>query len=155
MKLHSHRAGAATLAAALAVLACAFAAAPARASGTITIVQSDGETNTYPDAAIKIIHSALYVTSADGKGTLVVNKAACSYQADLMVCFLTNATLVQSGKTSALDFQRGTVYINLTDDSQPMAMTTTKVGPHSILLSFTTKRGTYVSASGRIDKVVK
>ncbi|HVN68699.1 MAG TPA: hypothetical protein VMU38_03470 [Candidatus Binatia bacterium] len=155
MKIHSQRAGAAAIAAVLTLLASAFAAVPARATGTITIVQSDGESNSYPEAVIKIIHSALYVTSADGKGTLVINKAACSYQGDLMVCFLTNATLVQAGKTSPLDFARGTVYLNLTDDPQPMAMTTKKVDPHSMLLSFTTKRGTYVSASGRIDKVVK
>jgi hypothetical protein len=72
-----------------------------------------------------------------------------------MACFATNATLVQAGETSPLDFKRGTIYVNDTDDYQPLVMSTTKVPPHSILASFTTKRGTYVSLNGRIDKVVK
>ena len=155
MGVFSFRAGAAALTAALAISMCAFGTTAARAAGTVMIRQSSGETNTYEDVAIKIIHSALYVTTPDGKGTLVINRAACSYQEKLMVCLPTSATLVQAGKTSPLDFQSGTLYLNNTDDYQPMVMSTTKVPPHSIVLSFSTKRGTYVSLSGRIDKVVK
>ena len=138
-----------------ALLGCfALATIAAGATGTVTIVQPNGNSNVYNNVEIKIIHSALYITSADGKGTMVVNKAACSYQDKLMVCFATNATLVQSGKTSPLDFKRGTIYLNDTDDFQPLVLSTEKVPPHSVLISFTTKRGTSVSLSGRIDKVV-
>jgi hypothetical protein len=129
--------------------------AMAGATGTMTIIQADGDTNVYNDVEIKIIHSALYVTSQDGKGTMVINRAACSHQGELMVCFATSATLVQAGETSPLDFKRGTVYLNNTDDYQTLVMSTTKVPPHSILFSFTTKRGTLVNLNGRIDKVVK
>jgi hypothetical protein len=146
---------AAAFAAAAALTACLLATAAARAEGTLTIQQSDGDSNVYHHVAIKVIHSALYVTSADGKGTLVINRAACAYQGKLMVCLPTSAALVQSGKTSALDFQKGTVYLNSTDDAQQMSASTTKVAPHSIVLSFTTQRGTYVSLTGQIDKVVK
>jgi hypothetical protein len=140
----------------LALFACfAFMPITAAAKGTMTIVQADGSTNTYNDVEIKVIHGALYMTSEDGKGTMVINRAACSHQGQLMVCFATHATLVQAGETSALDFQRGTVYANDTDDYQPMVMSTTKVPPHSIMLSFTTKRGTLVTLNGSIDKVVK
>lgn len=121
----------------------------------MTIVQADGDKDTYSDVEIKVIHGALYMTSEDGKGTMVITRAACSHQAQLMVCYATNATLVQSGETSPLDFKRGTVYVNDTDDYQPLVMSTTKVAPHSIMLSFTTKRGTYVTVNGSIDKVVK
>ena len=133
----------------------ALVPATAQATGTITIVQADGHTNVYDDVAIKVIHNALYMTSADGKGTLVINRAACSYQGNVMVCFVTSATLVQSGATSPLDFKNGTLYVNLTDDAQSLVMSTMKVAPHSVLLSFTTKKGTYVSLTGRLDKVVK
>lgn len=140
----------------LALLAC-FACIPiaTAAKGTMTIVQADGGTNTYGNVEIKVIHGALYMTSDDGKGTMVINRAACSHQGQLMVCFATSAALVQSGETSALDFQRGTVYVNDTDDYQPLVLSTTKVAPHSIMLSFTTKRGTLVTLNGSIDKVVK
>lgn len=127
----------------------------ARAGGTVLIQQADGHRDTYDDVVIKVIHSALYITSADGHGTIVINRAACSYQGQLMVCLPTSATLVQQGKTSALDFKSGTLYVNDTDDAQQLTMSTAKVPPHGILLSFSTQRGTYVNLSGRIDKVVK
>jgi hypothetical protein len=153
MKPSSYKAGMVSLAAL--TLAFAFGSTGARATGTMTIRQNDGDTNTYADVEIKIIHSALYLTSEDGKGTLVINRAACSYQGKVMVCLPTSATLVQSGETSPLDFESGTVYLNNTDDYQPMPLTTTKVPPKSIFLSISTKRGTYISVRGRIDKVVK
>lgn len=128
---------------------------PAGATGTVAIHQIDGHTDVYHDVKIKVIHNVLYMTSADGKGTLVLNRAACSFQGELMVCFATNATLVQTGKTRPLDFKTGTLYVNLTGTPQPLALSTAKVPAHGILLSFTTERGTYVSLSGRIDKVVK
>src|SRR5581483_12229701 len=101
----------------LALLACfVVTPIPAAAKGTATIVHSDGRTDTYNDVAIKVIHGALYMTSADAKGTIVVHRAACSYQDKLMVCLLTSATLIQNGQTSPLDFRSGTVYVNSTGD---------------------------------------
>jgi hypothetical protein len=129
--------------------------AAAGATGTVLIRQSNGQTNVYDDVVIKVIHNALFMTSADGKGTLVINRAACSYQGDLMVCFATGATLIQAGQTSSLDFKTGTLYVNSTDVPQQLALSTQKVQAHGVLLSFTTKLGTYVNLSGRIDKVVK
>ncbi|MGA8576896.1 MAG: hypothetical protein WB609_14580 [Candidatus Cybelea sp.] len=134
---------------------CLFGAPAARATGTILIQQADGQTNVYHDVVIKVIHSALYMTSSDGRGTLVINRAACAYQRQLLVCLPTSATLVQSGQTSPLDFKQGTLYVNSTDDPQQLSASTQKVDAHGIVLSFTTKRGTYVNLNGRIDKVVK
>ncbi|HEX4013861.1 MAG TPA: hypothetical protein VHX17_08240 [Candidatus Cybelea sp.] len=154
MQSHSGRYKAA--AAALSVAAwLALAAAPAAAAGTAVIVQNDGHSDRYVGVKIKIIHNALYVTSEDGKGTIVITRAACSYQGDLLVCLTHSGALVQSGTTKSLDLRHGTLYVNNTDSPAPLVMSTAKVPPHSIMLSFTTDRGTYVSLSGRIDKVVK
>jgi len=147
---------AAALSVLLAVTASvALTTATARATGTITIVQADGRTNVYDDVEIKVIHNALYMTSADGKGTLLINRAACNRQEKILVCYVTSATLVQAGETSPLDFKRGTLYVNSTDDPQTLVLSTTKIAPHSVILSITTKKGTSVNLSGRIDKVVK
>ncbi|MBV9718728.1 MAG: hypothetical protein JOZ77_05385 [Candidatus Eremiobacteraeota bacterium] len=135
--------------------ACAFGASPAVAGGTVTIQQADGQRDVYNDVAIKIIHDALFLTSADGKGTLVIHRAACSYQGDLLVCFVTSAALVQAGETKPLDFRSGTLYVNSTSVPQPLKLSTEKVAPHSVMLALTTERGTYVGLSGRIDKMVK
>jgi hypothetical protein len=132
-----------------------LATAAAQATGTILIQQSSGEANTYDNVAIKIMHGSLYLTTADGRGTLVIARAACSHQDQILVCFATNATLVQSGMTSPLDFDRGTIYINDTDSQQPLVLSTSKVPAHGILVALTTKRGTYIGLTGRIDKVVQ
>ncbi len=108
MKLRFFR-SAAAVALALATQA-ALTSAPAPAMGTVTIQQPTAR-NTYHNVEIKIIHNALFVTSADGRGTLVINRAACAYQGAVLVCFVTSATLVQAGKTTPLDFRNGTVYV--------------------------------------------
>jgi hypothetical protein len=155
MRLNFQRLCAPAFAALAFVAAFAFGAGAAHAAGTIVIRQITGNVDTYNDVSIKIIHNALFLTSADGKGTLVINRAACSYQGNLLVCFPTSATLVQAGKTSALDLKTGTLYLNLTDSAEQLVLSTKKVPAHSILFSFTTKRGTYINLNGRIDKVVK
>ena len=132
-----------------------FAATPAWASGTIVIRHQNGKVNTYDKVAIKIIHSALYLTTQDGKGTIVIHRAACSYQGKLLVCLPTSATLVQSGSAGPIDLRTGTVYLNDTDDPQPLVLSTTKVPPHSVMLALTTNRGTSIGLNGRIDSVVK
>ncbi len=137
----------------VAVFACG--ASPARAGGTAMIAQIDGSLDKYDNVSAAIIHKNLFVTTHDGRGTLVIQRAACAYQGQLMVCFPTAVTLVQAGGSKPLDLRDGTIYLNLTDSAQPLALSTTKVAAQSVLLSFTTKRGTYVSVSARLDKVVK
>jgi hypothetical protein len=139
------------------VLAAAFsfAAAPANATGTFLIQHGNGKVNVYKNVRINVIHGALYVTSADGKGTVVLNRAACSYQGKILVCLPTSVTLVQGGYAKAIDLKIGTVYLNDTDDPQPLALSSRKIPPDSLMVSFTTKSGSYVSLSGRIDGVVK
>ena len=133
----------------------AFGLGAARAAGTATIVQANGHTDVYDDVKIKVLHGTLYMTSAGRESTMIISQAACSHQGKLMVCLATNATLIQNGKTSPLDFESGTIYANDTDDFQPLVLSTQKVPPHGIVLSMTTKRGTYVSLIGRVDEVVK
>lgn len=148
----ARKAAAATLVAAFCLL---FVSAPAAAAGTLLVRQANGSVTTYDNTKIQVLHGALYVTSADGKGTLVFHKAACSFQGKLMVCFPTSMTMIQSGKTTPLDLKAGTLYFNDTDEPQPLVLSSTKVPAHSMMLSLTTDRGTYVSLNGRIDSVVK
>jgi hypothetical protein len=133
----------------------AFGVRAARAAGTATIVQANGHTDVYDDVRIKLLHGTLYMTSAKGQSTMIIRDAACSDQGKLMVCLATHATLIENGTTSLLDFESGTIYANYTDDFQPLVLSTQKVPPHGIILSMTTKRGTYVSLIGRVDVVVK
>jgi len=72
-----------------------------------------------------------------------------------MTCLPTGGTLVQNGAVNPIGFKTGTIFLNLTDATQPLALSSTQVPPHSILLSLQTKRGTYINLNGSIDKVTK
>ena len=127
----------------------------ARAEGTARILQTDGTVNVYPDTKIQIIHNTLAITTAEGKGTLMIYRAACAYQGDVLVCLPTGATLVQSGSVTPIHITQGTVYANLTDETQQLSLSTTHIPAHSIMMALTTQKGTYVTLSGTIDKVKK
>jgi len=140
------------------ICACAVfltAASAAHAKGTVTVQQSDGSTQTYNNVSIVIAHKTLKVTTADGVGTLVIDKAACSYVGNLQMCLPYSMTLDQGGGSHPLDFQRGTVYVNLTDSKQPLSQSSMQLPANGILLSLTTKIGTIVNLTGTIDKVQK
>jgi len=138
------------------IVACfAWTAAPAAATGTLTIQRHNSTATTYKEVEIKVLYGGLFVTSQDGKGTLVIPKAACSFQGQIFVCYATGATLVQEGEATALDIKRGTIYFNSTDEPQQLSASTTEIPPHSIMLSVTTGRGTYIGLTGRMAQVVK
>lgn len=127
----------------------------ARADGTARIQQTNGTVNVYDNVKIQIIHNTLAMTTADGKGTLMIYRAACAYQGDVLVCLPTGATLVQGGSVNPIHITRGTVYANLTDATQQLSLSTTHIPAHSIMMALTTRKGTYVTLSGTIDKVKK
>jgi hypothetical protein len=130
-------------------------AVPAFAEGTVTIQHNDGTIDTYHNVAIKIIHNALFVTSVDGRGTIVINRAACAYEGDTLVCLPTAVTLVQSGTSQVVDLASGTIYANMTGQKQQLKYSSMQLPAHSILLSITTKKGTYLNLTGVIDMVKK
>jgi hypothetical protein len=140
----------------LAAFICvALPPAPAGATGTITIHHSDGTLNSYNDVDVRVLSGSLFLTSEDGDGTIVVNRAACSYQGKIIVCLPTSAALVQDGASHALNLKSGTIYLNYDDAAQPLSRSSAKLPPHSILLALSTRNGTVISVRGRIDQVIK
>ena len=127
----------------------------ADATGTITIHHSSGTANTYRDVEIKIFSGSLFLTTDDGDGTIVVTRAACSYQGQIIVCLPTTAALVQDGESNALSLKRGTIYLNYTDTAQPLSRSSAKIPPNSIILALTTNNGTLINVGGRIDQLIK
>ncbi len=84
----------------------------ASATGTINIQHRDGTANTYRGVEIKVFAGSLFLTSGDGRGTIVVTRAACSYREKIIVCLPTTAALVQAGESNALNLKTGTIYLN-------------------------------------------
>ncbi len=134
---------------------CALIPSVSSATGTINIQHKDGTVNTYGDVEIKVFSGALFLTSDDGDGTIVVTRAACSYRDQIIVCLPTTAALVQEGKSSALDLKSGTIYLNYTNTEQTMSNSSAKLPANSILLALSTRNGTFINVRGRIDQLIK
>jgi len=141
-------------------LACSLApvagAGVADAKGTARVQQHDGSVQVYPDVTIRLIRrKSLTLTTADGQGTLTIDKGACSYVGDIQRCLPYHVTLTQGGATHTLDFDRGTVYANLTDQKQQLPLSSTQLPPRGLLMALITERGTYITLTGKIDEVTK
>jgi len=104
---------------------------------------------------IRIVDKTLRITSADGKGTLVIQKAACSYVGEIQTCLPYQLALEQGGTSKPVNIKRGTVYVNLTSGTLQLPNSTTQIGPRGIVMSMTTKIGTVINLTGTIDEVVK
>ena len=128
---------------------------PAVATGTINIHRSNGSSESYGDVEIKVLSGSLFLTSDDGDGTIVVTRAACSFQGKLMICFPSTAALVQDGESNALAIKTGTIYFNDTNDAQPLMLSSAKVPGDSVMLALTLRDGTFIEARGQIDEVVR
>lgn len=142
-----------TAAGAVAATLLFTAAAPAAATGTARIQQRDGSTKTYTNVRISVQNESMQITSSDGKGTLVLGKAACTKIAELVRCIPYDATLEQRGRAMHIPLQSGTVWINPSKTRQQLSHSSTQLPPRGVLLSLRTKKGTYVSLTGVIDKV--
>jgi hypothetical protein len=145
---------------AVALLAIASAgvlatAGSASATGTMMIQHVGSDAAKYRPVGIQVIHNTLNITSADGKGTLIITRAACTYQGDISVCLPTGVTLVQDGGVHALDLRSGTVYANMTTQTLQLPHSSTQLPPGGVLMTLHTVKGTFINLDGKIDKVTK
>jgi len=143
------------VAALLAGACCAFVPASASATGTLNIHRATGASSSYNDVEIKVFSGSLFLTSDDGNGTIVITRAACSYQGKILVCFPLTATLVQDGESSALNLKSGTIYFNDTNDTQQLSRSTRKLPANSIMAALSLRDGTLINAQGRMDEVIR
>jgi hypothetical protein len=128
--------------------------AGASASGTLMIQRGSAGADRYDPVKIQVIHNTFNVTSADGRGTMIITRAAC-YQKDVMVCLPTGITLIQDGTVHALDLRKGTLYVNMSGSTQTLSHSTTQLPPQGVLMTLVTNKGTYINLTGKIDKVTK
>lgn len=142
----------ALMAASLAASACGWASA----TGTVLIQQKDGSIRTYENVLVRIRNAELAVTTATGDGTLVIGKDACAAVGKLLKCLPYDATLYQNGGKFRIALKPGgTVWLNPTASKQPLPHSGAGLGPRGVLMSITSKKGTYVSLTGTIDEIRK
>jgi hypothetical protein len=132
-----------------AMLLCFASAADAK--GTVRVQQSDGSTQVYSNVSLRLVQKTFRMTTEDGKGTLIVTKAACSFVGDLMRCLPDQLVLDQGGSEQPLDFQNGTFYYNNTSTKQQLPLSSTQVPPNGVLGLLVTKKGTIIAINGVVD----
>lgn len=127
----------------------------AQSKGTVRVQQTNGTVQIYNNVAIDIVGRTLRLTTADGKGTLVIDRAACSYSGEIQVCLPYQATLRQRGTSNPINIAKGTAYVNLTGVKQQLSLSSTQLPSRGILMAIRTKAGTYLTLTGEIDQVPK
>jgi hypothetical protein len=125
--------------------------APAAATGTLRIQQADNSVQTYTDVKMRIVNNTLTLTSADGVSTVVISEADCDKSTPLIRCNGGSISLREDG-THAIPFRSATFYFNLTDQDQTLPLSTVKVAPHSVIFAAHTKKGTFLTGSGKLDQ---
>lgn len=139
----------------LALITACSMALPAQAAGTVRVQQSDGSVQVYRDVSINIIGKTLRATTADRKGSLLIDRAACSNSGKLQTCLVYHVMLDQGGSTRPIDLAIGTAYLNVTNGTQQLPLSSTKIAPNNVVIAMRTYAGTYLSMSGSIDSRTK
>jgi hypothetical protein len=133
-----------------------ISAARADASGRAKIQQPDGSVKVYNNVHVRIQdHQRLLLTSSDGKGTLIINKAACTAVGGLLECLAYSGELDQNNETLPLTLRSGTVWLNLSAKAHARPNSTAQFPPGGVVVAVTTNHGTQVALSGTIDEVTK
>lgn len=117
-------------------------AAPAFASGTVRIRQSDGSLKTYPGVTLKLDGGwSLALTSADKVSTLVLSDGSCTPAGDGVRCTGGKLSFHQDGRTRAVPFKTAWFSFNLMNNA------------NSVSMAVTTAKGTHLTGSGKLDGV--
>jgi hypothetical protein len=134
-----------------AMVATVLGTGNASAFGVVNVQRSDGTTSTYPGAVISFVGKTLHVISADEKGTMVIERDACSYRGPIVMCLPTRFLLRQNGSERPIELESGTVYLNLTNRTQTLPFSSQRLPGRGILISVHTRHGTSINVNGTID----
>jgi hypothetical protein len=140
---------------ALAFVLSAAVAFPATgaAEALVRVQQSDGTTQVYRNVRATLSGSTLWLRSPDRKDRLQIVSAACSFPHDLKRCLPFQVFLHKPDRTHELTITHGVFYVNLTSEAHHLLHSSEVVAPHGVIVFLHTTRGTYVSATGRLDDV--
>ena len=140
-------------------LFCALLAAQAMpgalASGTARIQQPDGDVKVYHQVKIAVAHAELSLTSQDGVGTIVIQRAGCVVVDELLRCHPFSAQLRQHGKTLPIAIAEGTAWFNPSNETRTLPNSSTRIASKGLVMSLSTTKGTYLTLSGIVDTVTK
>lgn len=125
----------------------------AGATAVVRVQQSDGTTQVYRDVHATLTGTTLWLRSPDRKDRLQILSSACSFPHELQRCLPFQVFLHKADHTHQIAITHGVFYVNLTSEPHHLLHSSETVAPHSVVVFLHTTRGTYVSASGKLDVV--
>ena len=137
------------------VLALLCTAAPSGATGTLRVQHLDGKIKTYQHVRVLVKDESMALVSADGKGYLVLGKAACTLIGKNLRCALYDGTLLQFGQKTHVALKDGTLWLNPGKTAEQIADSSVKLAPHGVWLSVVSKKGLHATLSGTADEIQK
>jgi hypothetical protein len=136
-------------------LAVSASTSEAQASGTVFVQHVPGNRVEYTDVPFTIGKHTLKVTSPDGKGVLAISIIGCEKAGNVHRCLPGGAEYRENGAVRALNITGGTLYFNMTKQTQQLALSTTHVPAGGVVFALHTAHNTYISASAKIDGLNK
>ena len=128
---------------------------PASALGELTIERQDGDVQVYSDIEISQTKDVIYFHGGENKTILMVEKDQCKNEGDLLVCNTAKVSLQSYGVLEDLNVQEIFVFINSSRQKQSIKGSTVIMSPQTVVLEFLTDKGTFISAFGEIDYVIR
>jgi hypothetical protein len=123
------------------------------AEALVRVQQSDGSTQVYHDVHATLDGKTLWLRSPDHKDRLQIVSAACSFPHELQRCLPYQVILHRPDRTHPIAITHGVFYVNLTKEPHHLLHSSQVVEPQSVVVFLHTARGTYISATGRLDAV--
>jgi hypothetical protein len=134
----------------IAALAVAMTA-PAWATGSLKIQQSNNTIQSYTDVGIRIVGKTLMLTSEDKVSVVIISGGSCTDDNGLKRCNAKQLSMEENGTMHVIPFVSATFYFNLTDGDLMLPLSTMKIAPNSVIFSAKTDKGTYITGSGMLD----
>ncbi len=132
-------------------LLAVLAPLPALAKGEVTVEHDNGDTDTYSEVEFFNAPDILYFKTKEGETTLLITKNECTKEGELLVCSQARAGVDTNGVIEEFDVTQIVLFINPTATRQPVKGSKVTMGPNTVLLEMTTKKGSYITAIGKID----
>ncbi|MGR4065424.1 MAG: hypothetical protein ACLQPV_08245, partial [Vulcanimicrobiaceae bacterium] len=118
----------------LTALLVATLAASVSAAGTTRVEQTDGSVQIYQDVTMRLNGPTLWIQSANHKAMLEIKTASCSFDGKIKRCFPSAFSLHRQDGTHPISVAWGTVYINLTNASQQLPLSSKQLPAQSLLV---------------------
>jgi hypothetical protein len=124
---------------------------PALAKGEVTVEQDNGDIDTYSEVEILNTPDILYFKAKESSTMLLITKNECKKEGEILFCDKARAGVDTDGVIEELDIEQIVLFINPTTTRQAVKGSKVTMNANTVLLEMATKKGSYVTALGKID----